>query len=214
MCGLLGKNSWKGCLLLFFVPWICFGCGDFDQPGSDKSGSLFMIEQIDPNYFEESTRQVDVYRADCADPGQDEDLEEYGDHFADITFSNRPLNNSEEQTASRIDLQEYEIWYEPITSGAPDLASFLVRTVNDGNGIDPCDPGVQCEGETVGQLEFVPVRLKAVLEQHILDTGILQLEYNIYYRFYGENDFGYKVSADGSTFFYAGDYDHCGGGGG
>jgi hypothetical protein len=210
----MSQCKWKGLALLVFAPLVAFGCGDFEQPGTD-CGSIFAIEQIDPVYFSESTRQVDVFRdLDCADDPENPEDEPYTDHLADITFSNRPLTNSEEQTATRIDLQEYQVWYTPITQGSPDLDSFNETTINDGNGIDPCEPGADCEGETVSQLEFVDVRVKEVLRQHILDTGIFQLEYNIHYRFFGVNDFDCRVSAEGSTFFYAADYDNCGGGGG
>ena len=208
MCGLLRKNTWKGFVLLLFLPLFGFGCGDL--PG-DESGSIFMIEQIDPTYFDDSTRQVDVFRDPlCSDDPENPDPEPYTDHFADVTFTNRPLSNSVEQTASTIDLREYDVWYEPVTQGSLPLSSFNVTTVMDGNGIQPCDPGGDCPGETVSQIEFVPVRLKEELAQFILSTGIFQLHYNIYYRFYGVNDFGYRVSAEGSTDFLVADYDNCG----
>ena len=211
MCGLLSANTWKGLAPLLLVPLICFGCGDFEAPGADKSGSIFDVDQIDPTYFDESTRQVDVFRSDCrTDPTEPPDPEPYTDHFADVTFTNRPLLNSEEQTASTIHLTEYDVWYEPITQGSLDLPSFNVREVNDGNGIQPCDPGADCQGETIAQVDFVPVRLKDVLADYIVLTGIWQLKYNIYYKFYGHNDFGYDVSAENSTDFLVSDYNNCG----
>ena len=211
MYGLLCRNAFKGMLLFFCVPWVLLGCGDFDADGADKSGSLFNIDQIDPTYFDESTRQVDVVQVNCAAAGEDPDPEPYTDHFADVTLSNRPLNNSEEQTASRIRLEGYQVRYVAITQGSPRLASFLVDTVGDGYAIDPCPPAGDCQGETISQIEFVPVRLKEVLRQYIEDTGILQLEYNIHYRFFGVNDYGYPVSAESSTNFYAAGYDNCSG---
>ena len=69
MYRLLCRNGFKGMVLFFCVPWALLGCGSFDAPGSDDSGSLFNIDQIDPTYFDESTRQVDVVRVDCAAPG-------------------------------------------------------------------------------------------------------------------------------------------------
>jgi hypothetical protein len=213
MCGLPSRNTWKGFVLLLFVPVICFGCGDVDTPGADKSGSIFTIKEIDPVYFDESTRQVDVVLDNCADdPLTDPfDPEPFSDHFADITFANQPLPNSDVQTASPIDLQEYEVWYVPVTQGSPPLEPFIVRNINDGNGIDPCDPDSDCPGETITQMEFVPVRVKDVLRQYIEQTGIFQLQYNIHYRFFGVNiPYGYGVSAEGSTNFYAADYDNCG----
>lgn len=210
MCRLPSGNTWKGFALLLWMPLICLGCGDFDAPGADKSGSIFMIKEIDPVYFDESTRQVDVIQGNCADdPTDPPDPEPYTDHFADVTFTNQPLLNSEEQTATTIDLQEYQVWYEPVTQGSPGLPSFNVTTVKDGNGIDPCDPGSACEGETVTQIEFVPVRVKAVLGQYLLDTGIFQLHYNVHYRFYGVNIYGYEVSAENYTDFLAANYDNC-----
>ena len=55
------------------------------------------------------------------------------------------------------------------------------------------------------------MREKEVLAGYILATGIFQLEYNIHYRFFGRNDFGYEVSAEASTNFYAANYDNWGG---
>jgi hypothetical protein len=210
MYGLLSMNRWKGFTPLLLVPLICFACGDLDSPGTEDSGSLFDIEGIDPTYFDDSTRQVDVFRSDCAGPDEDPDPEPYTDHLADVTFTNRPLPNSEEQTSSTIHLDSFQVWYEAVTQGSPPLNSFAVTDINDGNGIQPCDPGADCQGETISQIEFVPVRLKDVLAQYITDSGIFQLEYNIRYRFFGHNDFGYDVSADGATFFYASNYDNCG----
>ncbi len=215
MCGILRKKTWRGLSLFLFVPLVCFGCGDFDTGGSDKSGSLFLIEEIDPNYFEESTRQVDVVQnPNCSGDLENPDPEPFSDHFANITFLNRPLNNSETQTASRIDLQEYEVWYEPITQGSPPLSSFNETTISDGNGIDPCDPGSDCIGETITQIEFVPLSVKDVLAPYVDELGEFQLHYKIYYRFYGVNDFGFRVSAESSTDFLVNGYDNCGGGGG
>lgn len=221
MCGLPSRNTRKGFALLIFLPLICLGCGDFEAPGSDKSGSIFSVEDIDPVYFAESTRQVDVRMDNCADdPLTDPyDPEPFSDHFADVTLSNRPLNNSDEQTASTVYVQSYELWYEPLTVGAPPLPPFPRKAIGDYVGIEPCEPASDCQGETLGQIEFVPWDRKNVLNGYlygpsgscdVLTGQGCQLEYNIYYRFYGENDFGYGVRADGVTNFYASDYDNCG----
>ena len=212
MYGLLCRNGFKGMVLFFCVPWVLLGCGSFDADGSGDSGSLFNIDQIDPTYFDESTRQVDVVQVNCAPPDEDPDAEPYTDHLSDVTLSNRPLNNSIVQTASRIRVQSYQVWYTPLTQGSPALASFTISTIGDGYALDPCIPGSDCQGETVSQIEFVPVRLKDVLREYILATGIFQLEYIIHYRFFGVNDYGYPVSAESSTNFYAANYDNCGGG--
>jgi len=226
MCGLLSRNTIIGFALFLSVPLFGLGCGDFERgfgtDGWEKSGSIFNVEYIDPTYFQESVRQVDVWRSGCEDPGDDPDPEPYTDHFADVTFTNRPLNNSLEQTASTIYLTEYSVWYEPLTLGSPSLSSNIVTTVKDYSGIEPCEPSSQCSGETLSGIEFVPVRLKKVISDYLFGEdgfggscasgGPCQLEYNIYYIFYGQNDYGYGVSADGATNFLATDYDNCGGG--
>jgi hypothetical protein len=213
MCGLLSRNTIIGFALFLSLPLFGFGCGNFEDAlgaGADKSGSIFNVEYIDPVYFEDSTRQVDVFmNPNCGTDEDEPDPEPWSDHFADVTFTNRPLNNSIEQTASTIYLTEYLVSYEPLTQGSPDLPSRLVRPIRESGGIEPCDPGSQCAGETLGQIEFVPVSQKFVLQPYVFTLG--QLEYNIYYRFFGVNDYGYEVSADGATNFLAADYDNCGG---
>jgi hypothetical protein len=220
MFGLLCKNKVKGMVLFFCMPWVVLGCGDFDADGSDKSGSLFNIEEIDPTYFDESTRQVDVVRSICSSGDEgDVDPEPYTDHFADVTLSNRPLNNSLEQTASTIYVDSYQLRYEGVTQGSPPLPSSNVIQIGETVGLEPCTPGGDCQGETISQIEFVPVEEKNVLYDYLYGvngtcdtvTGQgCQLQYNIYYTFFGENDYGYDVSASGTTFFYVSNYDNCG----
>jgi hypothetical protein len=212
MCGLLRKNMFRAFTLILSVPLFGLGCGNLDTGGSEDSGSIFKVEYIDPTYFEDSTNQVDVIQGNCADPGEPIDWEPYTDHFADVTLSNRPLSNTIEQTASTIYVNEYYIWYEPLTQGSPELPSSNVLSIRKIVGLEPCLPHSDCQGETVPGIEFVPVREKEILRQYIESTGIFQLEYNVYYRFFGENDFGYDVSCDGFTNFYAANYDNCGGG--
>ena len=222
MYGLLCRNTFKGMVLFLCVPWVLLGCGDFDREfgagGSDKSGSLFNIEEIDPTYFDESTRQVDVARSVCS-TDDEPDPEPYTDHFADVTLSNRPQNNSEEQSASTIYVRSYQLRYEGVTQGSPPLPSSNVIQIGESVGLEPCDPGSDCQGETISQIEFVPVREKSVLYEYLYGvngtcnqvTGEgCQLQYNIYYTFFGVNDFGYDVTANGVTSFYASNYDNCG----
>lgn len=220
MYGLLCRNGFKGMVLFFCVPWVLLGCGSFDAPGSDDSGSLFNIEEIDPTYFDESTRQVDVARSLCSTGDEEADPEPYTDHFADVTLSNRPLNNSEEQTASTIYVSSYQLRYEAVTQGSPPLPTSNVIPIGDSVGLEPCTPGSDCQGETVSQIEFVPVEEKEVLYEYLYGingtcnpvTGRgCQLQYNIYYTFFGKNDYGYDVTASGGTNFYASNYDNCGG---
>lgn len=201
------RNTWKGFALLLFMPLICLGCGDFDAPGSDKSGSIFMITEIDPVYNGESTRQVDLIQDNCSTDPTEVDPEYFSDHFADVTFTNESLSDVE-QTATTIDLREYYVWYEPVTLGSPPLAPFIVRSIQDGNGIQPCLPGIGCEGETITQIEFVPFRVKLFLAPYLSDA-VPQFQYNIHYRFFGVNVYGYEVSAESATNFYAADYDNC-----
>ena len=220
MYGLLCRNTFKGMVLFFSVPWVLFGCGDFDAVGSDKSGSIFNIEGIDPTYFDESTRQVDVVRSICSTGDEEPDPEPYTDHLADVTLSNRPLNNSLQQTASTIYVESYQLRYEAVTQGSPPLPSSNLIPIGESFGLEPCDPLSDCEGETLSQIEFVPVAEKEVLYDYLFGaggtcdpvTGVgCQLQYNVYYVFFGKNDFGYEVAASGVTFFYASNYDNCGG---
>jgi hypothetical protein len=193
------------------------GCGDFDREGAggtDKSGSLLNVEHVTPTYFDEPTNQVDVVLDNCAeDPVNDPpDWEDYTDHYAEIALTNRPLNNSDEQTASWIYLTRYEIRYTPVTQGTDVFLSSNVIPITESVGIEPCDPGGSCQVTTF-MAEFVPVREKEALHDQLLSNPTLdQLQYNVHYIFYGENDFGYDVSTDGFTNFYATNYDNCSGG--
>jgi hypothetical protein len=220
MCRLLCKNTFSGVVLFLCVPWVLIGCGSFDAPGADDSGSLFNIEQIDPTYFDESTRQVDVVRSLCTTGDEEADPEPYSDHFADVTLTNRPLDNSAVKTGTTIYVDSYQVRYEPVTQGSPALPSSNVILTGDIYGLEQCAPGGSCEGETLSQIEFVPVREKEVLYDYLYGVGgtcnglpgeVCQLKYNIYYTFFGVNDYGYEVTAHGGTFFYASNYDNCGG---
>ncbi len=218
MCRLLCRNvlKGKGWVLLLLVPWVVLGCGDFDREfgagGPDKSGSLLNVENVEPNYFDENTNQVDILQDNCAAAGEEPDPEPYTDHYAVISLTNRPLPNSEEQTASWLYLTRYEIHYTAVTQGTNIFLSSNVIPITESVGIEPCEPGATCQ-ETSFTAEFVPVREKAELYQQLLDNPtLIQLQYNVHYVVYGENDFGEKVSADGFTNFYATDYDNCGGG--
>lgn len=213
MYGLLCRNGYKGMVLFFCVPWVLLGCGDFDRDygtsGADDSGSLFNIEYIDPTYNEESVRQVDVFPSLCGDL-ENPDWEFYSDHFADVTLSNRPLNNHTEQTASTIYVLSYEVRYQPYAQGSPSLPTINGTTIGRYVGIAPCAPGADCEGETIPGLEFVPIERKSILRDWLIDNPeVDQLKYNIFYTFFGENDFGFEVTAEGSDFFYAGAYNYC-----
>jgi hypothetical protein len=208
MVGLVSKRACRSYILLLSVPLVVVGCGDFED-GAEDSGSLFNVEYIDPTYFGESTRQVDVFQGNCAEPGEPPDDEQYGDHWADVTLSNRPLNNAVEQTASTIYLDGYELVYQPVSQGSPSLPSTDLIPIGEGVGLEPCAPFGECEGETLPQIYFVTVREKEILRQYIGSSGLIQLKYNVYYVFYGENDYGYEVRATGVSNFVASNYDYC-----
>lgn len=215
MYGLLCKNTFKGMVLFFCVPWVLLGCGDFDGEfgagGSDKSGSLLNVEDVIPLYFDEATNQVDVVQDNCAAPGEDPDPEPFTDHYAEIAMTNRPLNNAEEQTASWIYLTRYEIHYTAVTQGTAPLLSTNVIPITESVGLEPCDPGGSCTEESF-IAELVPVREKSELYQFLQENPtVFQLQYNVHYVVFGENDFGKQVSADGFSNFYATNYDNCGG---
>lgn len=218
MLGLLRKSTWRGFALLFSVPLVVLGCGDFDREfgagGTDKSGSRLIVEQIEPSYFEESTNQVDVIQVDCAaGTGEDEDWEPYSDHYAVVSISNRPLNNATEQTATVVHLFSYELSYTPVTQGSPPFASSNVFPIAGSVAIDACTPGSTSCPTVDFTVELVPIIEKAVLRGYVEDPQYpSQLHYNAHYIFFGENDYGEPVSADGFTDFYASGYDNCGGG--
>jgi hypothetical protein len=215
MYGLLSRKTFSGILLLFCVPWVLVGCGDFDRTfgggGTDNSGSILNVEEVIPTYFDEATNQVDVVQDNCAAPGDDPDPEPFTDHFAEIAMTNRPLNNAEEQTASWVYLSGYQIHYTPVTQGSPLLPSSNVIPISESVGLEPCLPAGACTEESF-VAEMVPVREKGELYQFLLDNPtVFQLQYNVHYVVFGENDFGEPVSADGFTNFYATNYDNCGG---
>jgi hypothetical protein len=215
MYGLLSRNGFKRMVLFFCVPWVLLGCGDFDRDygtsGADDSGSLFNIEYIDPTYNgEDGIRQVDVIQNFCGGVDEDPEPEYYSDHFANVTLSNRHLNNSTQQTASTIYVLSYEVRYQPYAQGSPPLETINVTPIGQYVGIAPCALAGDCEGETISGLEFVPIERKSVLGDWLIaHPEVDELKYNIFYTFFGENDFGYKVSAEGSDFFYAANYNNC-----
>jgi len=200
-----------GYALLFFIPILALACGSLD--GAD-SGSLLRIEKIEPNYFGESTNQVDVIRDLCE--GDPPKPEPYTDHYAVVAFTNRSLPNAQEMTASMVYLAEYSIDFTPATTGTPPLPSnfnpcgepYQRCPITETVGIQPCEPGRTSCPQTEFTVELVPVRQKAVLAGSL--TG--QLQYNVHYKFYGSNDFGERVSSEGSTFIYVSNYDFCEGG--
>ncbi len=199
--------------LIFSVSLMLLGCGDLDREhagGTDDSGSLLNVEDIDPVYFDQVTDQVDIIRDNCeTDPTKPPKPEDFTDHYADVMVTNRPLPNHEDQTASWVYLESYTLQYTPVSSGAPALAPLNRVPLGQTVGIPPCEPGGgSCTGTTF-RVMFVPVALKADLASAY--TGN-QFQYNVHYTFYGENDFGEDVSAEAFSSFVADDYDNCGGG--
>lgn len=213
MFGLLCRSRWRGFALLFSVPLVVLGCGDFDREGADgtdDSGSRLVVEYIDPIYFDESTNQVDVIQDNCAAPGEDPDPEPFSDHYAIVSITNRALNNATQQTASTVHLYSYELSYTPSTQGTPPLASFNVFAITESVAIDPCDPGSASCPEAEFTVKLVPIREKNILRGYLIaDPSILQLEYNAHFVFFGENVFGEPVSVDGGSWFLALDYNNC-----
>jgi hypothetical protein len=209
--------------LCFSVPafWILAGCGSLPN---DSSGSIFTVMGIN-GYYEDSgttTNQVDVVQSICdAETG---DYEFFSDHYVAVDFLNRHLPNrnsslgtvgseAEQYTASVIYLKSYEIRYTPgdnVTAPYP-LPSPLVIDVTQTIAIPPCSPGTPgqtCPATTMNQGYFVPVATKNILRDYFIEAGE-QLQYDVDYIFYGENDFGVPVSATGHYNFYAANYDYC-----
>ena len=154
-----------------------------------------------------------MFPDECADPGEPSDPEPYTDHYANIAITNRHLPNAQEETASWVYLKEYEIHYTPVTQGTDIFLSSNVIPITQIVGIAPCELGATSCAALIFTAELVPVREKTKLREQLLNNPTLeQLHYNVHYVFYGENDFGERVSADGFTDFYALDYLHCGGG--
>ena len=184
------------------------GCGDVVGGGTDGSGSLLRVELINPTYNEENTDQVDLIQSNCeTDPTLPADPEFFSDHFAEVTLTNRPLPNFEVQTANTIYLTSYQIRYTAASSGTPPLVSRNRIPLTETQGIAPCEPGGDCSGVTY-TVELVPIALKADLAAEFLQLN-QQFTYNAHYTFFGYNDMGKDVSADGSTMFYAANYDYC-----
>ena len=215
MFGLLRKSRWKDFAMLFSVPLVVLGCGDFDRLGTDgfdDSGSRLIVEHMWPDYFEETTNQVDIIQDNCAAAGETPDPEPYTDHYTVVVMTNRALNNATQQTASTVHLYYYDLHYIPATVGTPGLPSLLARPITDSVAIDPCEPGSASCPEVEFTVELVPVRQKAVLAGYLLaNPTILQLQYNVDYFIWGQNDFGEEVSVHGYTWFYATNYNNCGG---
>jgi hypothetical protein len=193
-----------------------FGCGDFDRPGTggiDDSGSLLIVERIEPTYFDESTNQVDVIQVNCAPLGEEEDWEDYTDHYAVVSMTNRSLDNATHQTTSVVHLSFYTLRYIPVTTGTPPFDSTNVFPIADSVAIEGCEPGSASCPEVDFTVELVPVLEKALLRPYVESPLYpFQLQYNALYIFYGWNNFGKQVTVEASTNFYASGYDYCEGG--
>lgn len=196
-------------LLPFFAALLlAAGCGDIEEQG----GSIFYVNSISGVYKDgAATNQVDVRQDDCEpDPANPPDPEYFSDHYTEVEFINRPINNSEEQTASVVYIRRYEILYVPLdqlTRRYP-VPSPVIRQVNDTQGVPPCEPTGACTGTKMTQLYFVPIATKTQLETNWVAAGN-QLAYNVQYRFFGANDFGEPVQAVADYNFYAANYDYC-----
>ena len=74
MYGLLCKNTFKGMVLFFCVPWVLLGCGDFDREfgagGVDDSGSLLNVEKNRPDLFRRIDKPGRCGAGHCAAPGR------------------------------------------------------------------------------------------------------------------------------------------------
>ena len=181
------------------------GCGDI--PGdADDTGSI-MKAIVTPYYQEDQeTKQVDVFRAKC-DNGKDE---YYSDHLAKIGFINQALPNSEEETGTSVTVHSYRIKYEAVSpQDAPDLDPVLDPPLMHSVVIPQCKAGtLDCTPTEYDRFTFVDVGKKT---EYVSKGGLgfEQTTYNIFYTFYGENDFGEELTFGSSSNFVMGNYDYC-----
>ena len=202
-------SSIKTLALLSLLALALGGCGDVlgEVPGgsdSVSSGSIVSVELITGEYDEETGNQVDISRnvGGCDDGS----TEFYSDHYGKVTITNRALPNSLVQTASTVYMREYDIEYIPVSYNAPAVPSRNLIPLTESVGITPCAAAsTTCEGVTY-RVEYVSIGQKDVIAAGYIGE---QFTYNIHYIFRGVNDFGFTVSAEGYSTFYAADYDFC-----
>jgi hypothetical protein len=180
------------------------GCGDI--PGdADDTGSI-MKAIVTPYYQEgKDTDQVDVVRGTCKDKD-----EYYSDHFAKIGFINQALPNSHEETGTSVRVRSYRIKYEAVSpQDAPDLDPVLDPPLMHNVVIPQCKAGtLDCTPTEYDRFTFVDVGKKTeYVSKGGLSFGFCK--YNIFYTFYGENDFGEDLTFGSSTSFNIGNYDYC-----
>lgn len=122
------------------------GCGDIPGDAED-TGSIMKVELITGWEDQEDKNTVDVVRGTC-EAGEGEgktEPEPFYDHLARVEITNRPLPNTDEQTASPVYLKSYTITYQAIDNTIngplPELVGYVEIPIQDSRGIPPCNPG-------------------------------------------------------------------------
>ncbi len=136
------RKALLGVLLLGVV--LTVGCGDI--PGdADDTGSILRVELVTGWEDQEDKNTVDVVPGTCEAGEGEIDPEPFFDHLARVEVTNRPLPNTDQQTASPVYIRSYTITYEAIddtfNGPLPDLLGYVNIPVQDTRGIPPCDPG-------------------------------------------------------------------------
>jgi len=120
------------------------GCGDI--PGdADDTGSIMNVELITGWEDQEDKNTVDVVPGTCESGEGQTKPEPFYDHLARVEITNRPLPNTDQQTASPVYIKSYTLTYQPIDNTIngplPDLLGYVDIPIQDTQGIAPCNPG-------------------------------------------------------------------------
>lgn len=200
-----------GVLLLGMA--VTVGCGDV--PGdTEDTGSILKVESVSGLYLGKLTNQVDTTKGIC-DGSEEDDIEyeDFSDHFGQVEVTNRPLPNTDEQTASPVYIRSYTVSFVPIDHAGvtpPPLEPYRAIPLIDTRGIQPCPPNsTSCAPTKYAPLKFVDIAKK----QEYLTRGGAVIDkpasYNIRYTFKGENIFGEEFTFGGGTNFTIFNYDYC-----
>lgn len=210
-------------VLLLGVVLTAAGCGDV--PGDSEDTGSILKAIVTPYYLEKITNQVDSQMDECK-TGEEIKEEEFSDHYAKIGFINQSLPNSTEETGTSVRLRAYRIEYQGVSASqatvneedgttkvipadAPHLDPVLNPPLTSTVVIPQCKAGtLDCKPTEYDGFTFVSVAKKAEYVSKA-DMDLIQSQYNIFYTFYAENDFGEDVSFGASSNFLIANYNNC-----
>lgn len=202
-------------LLLALIIFIN-GCGEVGGSGQcggvATAGACIMISNIAPSYFGETTSNVDIVPNLCVDPatGATTGVEQYGDHFASISFLNFPLPGAIIETMPIVTIQNYSISYTlnecPTGATCPALDTSLFNPGDSFTIFPDADPKIPT-GITK-DLSFFSIRKK---DEFISKGGTTNSypSYSANYIFNGTTTFNQSISVSGSVEFTLGDFNNC-----